>query len=82
MRQYPLFLAGLLARGVSVVATIYADWLMQKITDGTDAGMDFWQDLRRFCRWLVRVLSERWCGGSGRHAGYEEQWQSAMYGAS
>lgn len=81
MRCFSMFLAGIVARGVGVVATIYADWLMQKIADGTDAGIDFWQDLKRFCRWLVRVLSERWCGGSGRQAGYEGDWQPATYSA-
>jgi len=72
----------LLARAVGVIATTYADWLMQKIADGTDAGIDFWQDLKRFCRWLVKVLSEKLSGRSGRHAGYEEEWQPGMYSAN
>lgn len=79
MRPYPLFMAGLLARGVGVVATICADWLTQKIADGTDAGIDFWRDLKRFCRWLVKLLSERWCGQSRRYSGYEEEWQPGMF---
>jgi len=82
MRPYPLFVTGLVARAVGVIATTYADWLIQKIADGTDAAIDFWLDLKRSCRWLVKVLSERWCGNAIRHAGYDEGWQPGMYGAN
>jgi len=79
MRQYSVFITGLLAHAVGVIATTYADWLMQQIADGADASVDFWRDLKRFCRWLVRVLSEQLSGERRQHHRYEEDWRTGMY---
>lgn len=68
MRQFTTFTIGLLARLVSIIATLYGDWLLRKILAGTEH-FDFLRDLKRFFRWLLTRLADWLCG---RRSGYED----------
>jgi hypothetical protein len=71
MNEPHAFALALLSRGLSVVATAYADWLFRRISDGAEAGFDFLRDLKRFARWLVRMIAERL--GGYRRPSYHDQ---------
>jgi len=83
MRFFSTFALGLLARAVSILAAYYCEWLMHKLSHGSDAGFDFLRDLWQFCRRLMAVLAEQICGRPAqRFARYEEEeYEPELFGA-
>ena len=56
------FLVGMVARLISLILANYSDWLLQKVTEGTDEVVGFLDELREFGQWLVNAIAEQFCG--------------------
>jgi hypothetical protein len=79
MKEFRAFTIGLLARGISILAASYADWLFGRISDSED-GFNFLRDLRRFARWFVRTIAGQ-ISGYGRHEYVEDDPEPELFGS-
>jgi hypothetical protein len=62
MPRYLWFGLGLLARAVSVLTAMYADWIWHHLVEGAEATLDFVHDLWDFGCWAAGELAGRWSG--------------------
>lgn len=72
MRHTILFFAGVAVRLVGVVAEHYASWLLRRIGDGAEIGIDILSDLKAFLRALLDWAAEQLRGR--RSLDYEDGW--------
>jgi hypothetical protein len=79
MRKSVVFSIGLMARVIGVIVERYAGWLLDKIGDGAENGLDLLWDFQEFCRslmqWAASVLSGRQVFAP---ADFEESWRPGM----
>jgi hypothetical protein len=82
MRQFVTFGIGMLCRALSILAGQYAEWLMQKIADGSPR-VDIRTDLKRFWSRLLSTLAQQFSGlRGGQYQRYEDDdFQPGLYPA-
>lgn len=73
MRPWLTFMVGAVAKIVGIVATTYADWLLDKLTDGTSDGWSLLRDLKAFWRRLLRLLAGALTNRRREYQDYEAQ---------
>jgi hypothetical protein len=62
MKETVAFTVGVVARIVSVIVERYAGWLLSKIGDGAEYGLDLVQDFRAFVRSMLHWAASQLCG--------------------
>lgn len=72
MKQTIVLFASVAVRLVGVVAEHYAAWLLRRIGDGAEIGIDMLSDLKAFMQSLLAWAAEQLCGR--RSLDYEESW--------
>lgn len=74
MKDVVAFSIGVLARLVGLIAERYAGWLLHKVSEGAELGIDALTDLREFMQWLLHSAASQLSGGRGYAYGdYEDQ---------
>jgi hypothetical protein len=78
MSNTTIFLAGVAAHVVSMLAAQYARWLLSRAAEGVDPGFRFLDDLRAFAQWFMHGTASRFSGRS--RYGDNDEWQPELFG--
>ncbi|MBL8794612.1 MAG: hypothetical protein JNM56_11965 [Planctomycetia bacterium] len=68
MNQLATFTLALASRLLGTLATVLSTWLLEKVLEGADLGLDLLADAWEFARYVYQTVAYQVCGPAGRPA--------------